>query len=168
MLGKRTLGLALGMALLLPLLAAISWTLRGCATVGHKVPLESVEDLRRHVYLYLPADTRLVEGHWFNALNSFGYAKVELSPAGLHAFLAQAPFGGEALRSTVPVDDEHNPVHLCAQDQPLLSRWQLRTIRHSLSAVRGELNRADSHFPVAVFVDLDHPEHPIAYLHWYD
>ena len=165
---RRNLILSLSLMVTLFLVSASLPLVRGCTTINQNVPLRNMAELVTKVRLEFPPGCTLVEGEWRNSLNTFGYAKVRLPPDGWREFLRQPPFNGSFERSHKPVLQEDNPVTVPLTDAEYVGRWHLTAVRESVSASGGQLNGAGKHMPVGVFIDLDHPNTPIAYLNWYD
>lgn len=170
---KRVIGLTMGMGALLALALGIAVVIHGCGPADHHVPFEDIGDLARKSSLRFPPGSRLLDGYWYGFRSSWGwgntyaYARVDLPPDQVTQFFKQPVFGGVIRYGKEPLEelDEIN-VAQPAHDAALLLRWNLTRVRKSASAQGGELNSGQN--PVAAFVDLDDPAHPLLYLHWYN
>ena len=160
----------MGLLALLVVAGGVGSFMRWRATVNQKVPLASMWELSSKAYLQFPPGARLLEGYWLKAPNTFGYARVELPPSQVTEFFKQPVFGGVIERRMEPAEEaEHINVADHPHDPALLDRWGLVKVRQSAYSSGGTLNGGPgSHFPVAALVDLDQPEHPVLYLHWYN
>jgi hypothetical protein len=166
MLSWRIVGLGCGLACLLALVPLCSSTLRSCAAMEHPVAFQTIEEVASKARVEFPEGSRLVEGEWFGALNTYGYASVKLPADRLNEFLSQTSFAGKCERASVPI--EYNPVEENPHNPALLKRWNLSKVTHSISAHVGELNSPSDRMPLALFIDTDNPRTPTAYLHWYN
>jgi len=166
MLSRRTVGWACSLAGLMAVVPLCSSVIRSCGPMEQPLPLQSIEEVASRARIQFPLGCRLIEGEWFGRLNTYGYAKVAIPSERLTEFLNQPSFAGKYQRSAVPL--ENNPVEDNPQNEALLRRWKLSTVKRSISASVGELNRTDERMPVALFIDLDDPGNPLAYLHWFN
>jgi len=170
MLKKRAFGVSPWLILLVLAVLAAAWIGRSNLTASGTVPLTSLDEVARSASLTFPPGSRLTFGEWHHSLNSFGYARVELPPGQVTAFLQQSVFGGVIERRSEAAESlDHINIARLPHDRPLVERWNLLGVRNAVTAGGGELNGGPgSHIPVDAFVDVDHPEHPVLYLHWYD
>jgi hypothetical protein len=166
---RRTLLLTVGPILIFATIAWLSPKLarvqRWMAANEHPQSFRDINEVGAQAHLSVPTGARVLGGEWFGTFNTYGYAKVELPPGSVKAFLAQDPFLGEHERSNVPLKD--NPVADLPHNPTLLASWKLFRVRRSVHTRAGHLN-SPGHIPIQLFIDLDNPEAPIAYLHWYN
>lgn len=162
----RTVTLVLGLAGMLFLAPRCASMLRMHAATQHPIPLKDVDEVASRARLRFPPGSRLIESEWRGALNTHGYARVELPSDRIDEFLSQPSFHGRYERSDGPVPEGRNPVADNPLNPTLLERWRLSHVRRSILARAGELNSPV--MPLGLFIDLDDPKQPVAYLHWYD
>lgn len=159
------IGLTLLLGVILAAAPTVSKMVVWSAGNDHPWPFHDVDEVGARARLTFPPGSRLVDGEWFGNWNIYGYAQVALPPNRVKEFLAQDPFRGEFQRSEAPLKD--NPIDENPHNPELVKRWRLSQVQRSIHASAGRLD-SEEHIPVRVFIDLDNPQAPVAYLHWYN